>query len=165
MEGRLTRRWLLPLTAAAVFFLALLLVIPYATGYGSSKMPLGIMIWKLCMAGETNHNTLDFSYCLFVPFIVAFLLFILRKQIAIQPIRGCDKAMGLILVGLLLYWFGLGRKCRLLATHRCSFCWRASFSGYGDGTFSESYFSPGRFSPFSGRCLFSIRPWLCRCGC
>jgi exosortase len=59
------------------------------------------------MMGQNSHVTLDFSYCLFVPVIVAYLIFIHRKEIARQPIAGSNGAIGLIFVGLFLYWLGL----------------------------------------------------------
>jgi len=114
IEGRLTRRWLLPLATAAVFVLTLLYVIPYATGYESTKLPLGILLWRVCMAGQNSRVTLDFSYCLFVPVIVAYLIFLRKEQIARQPIQGSDAGLGLIGFGLVLYWLGLRAEMQVI---------------------------------------------------
>jgi len=115
IEGKLLHRWLLPSLAALVFILSLLLLIPYASGYEQLKVPLGIILWKVCMAGQQNsHVTLDFSYCLFVPVIVAYLVFVRKDVIARQPVRGINAALGLIVFALLLYWLGLRTEMQVL---------------------------------------------------
>jgi len=115
IEGRLLRRWLLPSLAAAVFLLSLLFLVPYASGYEQLKVPLGIMLWKICMAGQQNsHVTLDFSYCLFVPVIVGYLIFVRKEEIARQPVHGNNAALGLLVFGLVLYWLGLRTEMQVL---------------------------------------------------
>jgi exosortase len=63
-----------------------------------------MLVWVLCLGEWTD---MDYSYCLFVPLIFAYLIFIKREQIASLTIRGSNGAMGLIVTGLALYWFGL----------------------------------------------------------
>jgi exosortase len=111
---KLNQRWLLPSITFAVLVLSLLFLIPYTSGYGNTKVPLGIMLWNICMNGQNTRTTLDFSYCLFVPFIVGYLVFTLREEIAREDIRGSNAAMGLIGFGLLLYWFGLRAEMQVV---------------------------------------------------
>jgi exosortase len=114
IEGRLFHRWLLPLATAAILVLSLLFLIPYASGYEQVKVPLGILLWKVCMAGQNSHVTLDFSYCLFVPVIVGYLIFLRTEQIARQPVHGNNAAFGLVVFSLLLYWLGLRTEMQVL---------------------------------------------------
>ena len=105
-EATLTRRWYAPAATVAVFALSLLLLIPYATGYEHDKVPLGVMLWKICTNGQNSRVTLDFSYCLFVPFIVAYLVYLRKDKVMAQPIAGNNAALGLVVFGLLLFWLG-----------------------------------------------------------
>jgi exosortase len=107
IEGRLLHRWLLPCLAAAVLVLSLLFLIPFASGYEATKMSLGFLLWDICWKGQNDRVTLDFSYCLLVPVIVAFLVYIDKKEIARQPIEGDNRAIGLVVFGLLLFWVGM----------------------------------------------------------
>ncbi len=112
--GRLLHRWWLPLASAAILILSLLLVIPYASGYEHTKVPLGILLWKVCWAGQNTHTTLDFSYCLLVPVIVGYLIFTRKEEIARQSIRGINPALGLVVFALVLYWLGLRTEMQVV---------------------------------------------------
>jgi len=115
IEGKLLHRWLLPSGTALFFILSLLLLIPYASGYEQLKVPLGIILWKVCIAGQQNsHVTLDFSYCLFVPAIVAYLVYVRKEVVARQPVHGINAALGLIIFALLVYWLGLRTEMQVL---------------------------------------------------
>jgi exosortase len=115
IEGRLLHRWLLPSAAAAALVFSLLLLIPFASGYEQTKVSLGVLLWKVCLAGQQNtHTTLDFSYCLFVPVLVGYLIFIRQEQIARQPIHGYNPAIGLIIFALVLYWLGLRTEMQVV---------------------------------------------------
>lgn len=105
--GRHLNRWMLPFASAAILVTVLFFCIPYASGYEHSKMALGVLLWDVCMAGQNSRVTLDFSYCLFVPVIVGYLIYLKKDELARQPIRGSNAALGLLAVGLLLYWLGL----------------------------------------------------------
>jgi len=104
VSGKLLHSWLFPLATAAIFFLVLLFLIPYSESLGDVKEPLGTLVWILCWGEWTG---MDYSYCLFVPVIFAYLIFIHWEEISRLPIRGNNAAMGLLLAGILLYWFGL----------------------------------------------------------
>jgi exosortase len=112
--GKLLHRWLLPSVTVLVFALSLLLLIPYAAGYEHAKLPLGVLLWKICWTGQSSRVTLDFSYCLFVPFIVGYLIYIRKEKIAALPIEGNNAALGLVVFGLLLYWLGLRAEQQVL---------------------------------------------------
>jgi len=105
VSNKLLRGWLLPLVTAVIFFYALLFRIPYSESLGEIKRSLGGLVMDLCTGPGTT--SMDYSYCLFVPFIFAYLIFVRWEQIACQSIQGNNAGMGLILAGLLLYWLGL----------------------------------------------------------
>ena len=100
-------RWWLPSATFLIFVLALLLTIPYAAGYEHDKLPLGILLYKVCTAEQGTHTTLDFSYCLMVPVIVAVIIYMQKEEIARQPIQGVNGGMWLVVAGLLVYLLGL----------------------------------------------------------
>jgi exosortase len=49
----------------------------------------------------------DYTYCLFVPLIFAYLVYLRRKDLKQAPIRGTNLSLGLIVLGVLVYWFGM----------------------------------------------------------
>ena len=104
LSGNFLHRWLLPLGTVLVFLVVLLFCIPYSQSLGDTKEPLGILVWRLGTSGGTT--AMDYSYCLFVPLIVGYLVFIRKEKIAGEPVQGSNAAMGLIVFGLLLYWLG-----------------------------------------------------------
>jgi len=104
-SGKLLHSWLLPLATSAIFFIALLFLIPYSQSLGDVKESLGALVWILGSGIATT--TMDYSYCLFVPIIFVYLIFIRRRQIMDLPVQGSNAALALIAFGLLLYWFGL----------------------------------------------------------
>ena len=97
-------RWVIPLLAAALFFGVLLFLIPYASGYESTKKPLGVLVWILCTTGV---GSADYTYCLLVPFIAAYIVFTERGKLDALPVQRSRFAAALIFLGLLLFWLGL----------------------------------------------------------
>lgn len=103
------QRWLIPGACALLFFWVLAFCIPYAESLGTVNRPLGLLILALCNFGSSDPTRaeLDFTYCLFVPAIFAALVYLRREELAQAPIRGSNFALGLIGLGVLLYWFGI----------------------------------------------------------
>jgi len=54
----------------------------------------------------SSSDSPDYTYCLLVPIMVAYLIFEKRSQIARTPVRGNNAAMAGIMIGLLLFWIG-----------------------------------------------------------
>jgi len=97
-------RWLLPVLYSTVLLGTLLFVFPFDTGYATERSPLGFALWSTWTT--TSKDAQDYSYCLLVPVIVAYLVFERSPRIARAPIRGINVAMVVILLGLLLFWIG-----------------------------------------------------------
>jgi len=114
IEGKALHRWVFPFASAAILVLSLLFLIPFASGYESTKMTLGVLLWDMCMQGQNSRVTLDFSYCLFVPPIVTYLIYMRWDRIARQPVQGINGALGLIIFSLFLYWLGLRTEMQVV---------------------------------------------------
>jgi exosortase len=96
----ISKVWLLPLAAMAAFLGLLVGGIPYATGYGWLKIPLGFLIWQM-------WHIPDWQYAPLVPLICLVLVFSQREKIRQAPIRGSNWAIAWILLGILVYCIGL----------------------------------------------------------
>jgi exosortase len=97
-------RWWIPLGCGGFFLILISVIIPYSTSLWGVKKSLFSIILGL---SNLHDAPLDSTYCLFVPFIFAYLVFLRHKDIEKAPVRGSNLALGLILVGLLSYWFGM----------------------------------------------------------
>jgi exosortase len=111
------QRFLVPLASAVVFFFVIVFLIPYSAGYGSVKLPLASLVFSLRNFGATDPTatTVDSTYILFVPPIFGYLVFLRWKELCRAPInRSGDKiGMGIMLMGVLLYWFGMRAENQL----------------------------------------------------
>jgi len=107
--GRHLHRWLIPLACGLVFFLVVALLIPYASSQWAVKKTLGGIVLAMCDFGESSQKDapLDFTYCLFVPFIFAYLVYERRRDLDRALIKPSYFGLGIIIIGLLVYWFGL----------------------------------------------------------
>lgn len=97
-------RWLIPLLSAAIFFGVLLLFFPFNSGDSATHPPLGSVLWSMWMPSNTDAE--DYSYCLLVPIIVAYLVFEKRHRLLLVPARGSTAAIAWIIAGLILFWIG-----------------------------------------------------------
>jgi exosortase len=109
LNGNQLHRWVIPFSAAIFFFLVLAIFIPYSTSLWENKKSLGGLIWAMCDFGQsqTDLASLDFTYCLFVPFIFAYLVYLRWTDLEQAPIRQSTWGMPLIIFGVLFYWFGM----------------------------------------------------------
>lgn len=65
---------------------------------------MGQALWATWTTPTPDEQ--DFTYCLFVPFMVAYLVYEKRTEILRAPIKGSNAALGWICLGLLLFWIG-----------------------------------------------------------
>jgi exosortase len=109
LNGNIIQRWLVPSACATVFFLVLAFAIPYSASLGEIKVSLARLIWGLCHFGSNaaQHNQIDYTYCLLVPVIFVYLVYLRRDELARAPIRGSNLALGIIAAGVFFYWFGI----------------------------------------------------------
>jgi len=109
LNGIHLRRWWIPLASASLFFLVIAFLIPYASSLYEVKKSLAGLIYALASFGNTAEKdaALDFTYCLFVPIIAAYLVYLRRKELERAPIRQNNLSVGLIILGILFYWFGM----------------------------------------------------------
>jgi len=111
--NRMTRnhlhRWWIPLASSSLFFVVIAFLIPYAQSLYEVKKSLAGLVYSLCGFGETAEKdaALDFTYCLFVPVISGYLISMRAKDLDQAPINPCNWGMGIILAGVLSYWFGM----------------------------------------------------------
>lgn len=107
--ARSMQRWLIPFGSAAVFFLVLAFLVPYSQSLYEVKRTLARLILSMSSFGQSPDKfaSLDFTYCLFVPFIFAYLVHLRWSELERAPIRQSNLGLGLIILGVLVYWFGL----------------------------------------------------------
>lgn len=97
-------RWYLPAAAIALLLALLLFVFPYNSGDSSINSPIGIALWTIWTT--TDATALDHTYCLLVPFMVAYVIYEKRKELARMPALGDTRAIVAIVLGLFLFWLG-----------------------------------------------------------
>jgi exosortase len=102
-------RVIVPLASAAAFFILLALLIPYSSSLWAVKMSLGKLILSMCNFGQADTGSAPFDYtqCLFVPPIFAYLVSLRWKELSSVPLRGSNLALIWIGLGILTYWFGM----------------------------------------------------------
>jgi EpsI family protein len=103
-SGIQSHRWLLPLASSVVLFGILLFFFPFDTGYSTLRNPLGWALWTTWIT--VTPDAQDYTYCFFVPLMVAYLIYERKSQILQAPIRSSNAALGWILFGLFLFWIG-----------------------------------------------------------
>jgi exosortase len=103
------RRWWIPLASITLFFLLLAFLIPYSSSLWEVKRPLAGLVLALCAFGQTNEVTAaqDYTYCLLVPFIVAYLVYLRWGDLSRARVRGNNLSLGLMLLAILVYGFGM----------------------------------------------------------
>jgi len=104
-----TYRWWIPLACGATFFLTLAFLIPYAHSLYQIKKPIAGLIWALSDFGQAGQRDApqDYSYCLLVPLIFGYLVHLRWNDLKAAPIKGTYGALGVIFVGVFVYWFGM----------------------------------------------------------
>lgn len=109
LSSNYLQRWLIPFAAASLFFLLIVFVIPYSSSLWDVKKSLFGLIYLLCGFGQTAEidAPLDFTYCLFVPVISGYLVYLRWKDLERAPVRQSNFGLGLMIVGILVYWFGM----------------------------------------------------------
>jgi len=102
-------RWWIPLASGAVFFLVVAFLIPYSSSLYAVKKSLAGLILALSDFGQAPERDApqDYSYCLFVPLIFAYLVYLRWKDLEQAPIRESNLGLGVIILGVLTYWFGM----------------------------------------------------------
>jgi exosortase len=107
--GNYLQRWWIPLVSSLTFFSILAFLIPYSQSLYEVKRTLASLIWSMASFGHASETlaSLDFTYCLFVPLIFAYLVWDRWKDIEKAPIRGSNIGFALIIFGVFVYWFGL----------------------------------------------------------
>ena len=101
MPDKAVRTWIVPLAAILVFFYLLLFTIPYATGYGWAKIPLGHLLAQLWSQPDWGHGMI-------APIACVALIWLKWKEIKAVPIAGNSLWGGaLIMLGVLIYCVGL----------------------------------------------------------
>ncbi len=98
------QRWIIPIVASSLLFGILLFLFPYNSGDSSINSPLGLALWSIWTASDTDSS--DHSYCLLVPLMLAYLLYQKKSSIARTPIQSNNAAIAAIVLGLLLFWIG-----------------------------------------------------------
>jgi exosortase len=103
------QRWLIPFGSAAVFFLLIAFLIPYSSSLWAEKKSLARLILSMCNFGQATPEfaPLDYTYCLFVPIIFAYLVQQRWKDLDQAPVSGSNLGLGLIVLGIIVYWFGM----------------------------------------------------------
>ena len=109
LTGSNLHRWWIPFASGAIFFLVIAFLIPYASSLYGVKKSLAGLIWALASFGQSDKSiaSLDFTYCVFVPLIFAYLVWQRWKDLELAPVKGSNLSLGLIILGVLLYWFGM----------------------------------------------------------
>lgn len=109
LQGSHLQRWLIPFLAAVVFFYLLVFLIPYSSGLWAVKKSLAGMVLSMCNFGRSSQKDapFDYSYCLFVPVIFAYLVHLRWGELKKAAIRGNTIGIPVIFLGVFVYWFGL----------------------------------------------------------
>jgi exosortase len=103
------QRWMIPLASALVFFFVIAFVIPYASSLYDVKKSIAGLVGALASFGTSSDQggALDFTYCVFVPLIFAYLVYLRWKDLKKAPVAGSAWGMAVILFATLFYWFGM----------------------------------------------------------
>src|ERR1035437_2087641 len=109
LTGSHLHRWWIPLASGAIFFLVVAFLIPYSASLWEVKKSLAGLILAMSNFGQASPKDapFDYTYCLFVPLIFAYLVHHRWKDLGRSPIRQSKLGLGLIILGVLVYWFGL----------------------------------------------------------
>jgi exosortase len=108
--GSNLHRWLIPFASAVIFFALTAFIIPYAQSLYEVKKSVAGLIYALCSFGNTSDNqsaSLDFTYCIFVPPIAGYLVYLRWGELKAAPIQRSNFGAVVLLAGVLVYWFGM----------------------------------------------------------
>ena len=105
--GRHLHRWIIPFASAVIFFCVIAFLIPYATSLYDVKKTIAGLIYALAGHTSVKDAPLDFTYCLFVPPISAYLIYLRWKDLERAPVRPSYVGLAVMVFGVLLYWFGM----------------------------------------------------------
>ena len=94
----------MPLLSSLLLLAVLFFLFPFASGSTTTNTPLGPMLWSTWTTLESGAQ--DYSYCLLVPLLIAYLIFAKRVQLGRLPVHGSTAALGWILLGLAVFWLG-----------------------------------------------------------
>src|SRR5580692_6609638 len=98
------QRWVLPGLALATLVITLLFFCAFGSDESQTRFSLGASLWMIWTASGTLSE--EYSYCLLVPFIIAYLIWNKRALLASMPVEPDRAGLGWTLLGLLLFWLG-----------------------------------------------------------
>ncbi len=97
-------RWIIPICGSLLLLAVLFFLFQYNTGDSSLNSPLGIALWQTWINADPNAP--DHSYCLFVPVMLAYLIWVKKEQIRQYAAAGDTWGIAAICIGLVLFWIG-----------------------------------------------------------
>lgn len=129
VDNTALNRWILPLAFSALLLGILLFLFQYNTGDSSINSPLGIALiqtWTAAIRDGSSFvaalqdgiakiwpgslvsasETQDYSYCLLVPLMLGYLLWVKRQEIVRSAGGGETWAILPVFAGLALFWIG-----------------------------------------------------------
>jgi exosortase len=98
------QRWVLPGLALATLVITLLYFFAFGSDESQTRFSLGTSLWTIWTSSGALSE--EYSYCLLVPFIVAYLVWNKRSLLAATPVEHDRAGLGWTLLGLLLFWLG-----------------------------------------------------------
>jgi exosortase len=109
LTGNHLHRWWIPLSSGAIFFLIIAFLIPYASSLYEVKKSLAGLVYALASFGHTAEKdaALDFTYCLFVPPICGYLIYMRWQDLERASVAPSNAGFVVMVVGVLCYWFGM----------------------------------------------------------
>jgi exosortase len=109
LQGNYLQRWVIPFGSAAIFFFLLAFLIPYSSSLWAHKKSLAGLIVSMADFGQGTKVVapLDYSYCLLVPPISAYLVYLRWNKLQHAPISKSNAGLWLVILGVLFFWFGM----------------------------------------------------------
>ena len=109
LSGNHLHRWLIPFVSAVIFFALIAFLIPYSSSLYNYKKSIAGLILALSNFGQAapEYAPYDYTYCLFVPPIFAYLVHLRWNELERAPIQRSYLGLGIIVLGIAVYWFGM----------------------------------------------------------
>jgi exosortase len=85
----------------SILSVTILYSIPYYSGYEERLISLAYGYPRLFQIYQG-----DWAHCIFVPFIVLWMLYHDRKKLFATPVKPANSGILLLILGLAIYWFG-----------------------------------------------------------